>query len=124
MDWATMDGAKRHRPADLKRSEIPDGPGVYAWYRGGRRKYVGMGKSLDDRIWTRHLGQSRSLHTSALRRNVAEMLGFGDANDIFSRVVRLTDEQRAQVRAWILGCEVAWIECSSADAAVLAENDM
>jgi len=25
----------------------------------------------------------------------------------------LTEEQRAAVRAWIVGCEVAWVACAS-----------
>jgi len=70
------------------------------------------------------MGQSRSMHTSAFRRNVAEYLGFGSAQDIYDKAVRLDAEQLAAVREWVLGCVVAWIECDSMFEAVQLEDDM
>lgn len=111
--WDAMDRRPRHGADTALRTTAPCRPGVYAWYREGNAVYVGEGDNLQKRIWTRHMGQSRSHHTSSLRRNIAEHLGFGDANLIYTRVIRLTDEQRAAVRAWLVGCQVAWIECDS-----------
>lgn len=70
------------------------------------------------------MGQSRSLHASAFRRNMAEHLGFGSANNIYNKVIRLSDEQRAAVRAWLEGCQLAWITTASAPAAKLLEDDL
>ena len=124
MDWATLDAATRWRPVDMTVRTVPSVPGVYAWYRRGRAVYVGKGDDLQDRIWSRHLGQSRTLRTSSLRRNVAEYLGFGEAEAIRSGRIVLTDEQRQAVRAWIMGCRVAWVSCPSIAAAARAEADL
>lgn len=86
--------------------------------------YVGKGDNLHDRIWKRHMAQSRSMHTSAFRRNVAEHLSFASPQDVYDKVVRLDAEQLAAVRAWIVGCVVAWIECDSVAEAVQLESDM
>lgn len=121
--WDRIDAEPRRLATELAKRDLPTTAGVYAWYRGGRAVYVGKGDELQDRVWRRHMGQSRSLHTSSFRRNVAELLGFGLADDIYRKRVRLTDEQRADVRAWILTCSVAWIECpTSADARRLETN--
>jgi predicted GIY-YIG superfamily endonuclease len=119
-----MDLRSRHRADIALRSTVPEKPGVYAWYRDGCAVYVGKGDDLRDRIWKRHMGQSRSMHTSAFRRDVAEHLGFGSARDIFDRVIRLNAGQLAAVRTFIVGCVVAWIECDSAAAAIQLEDDM
>jgi hypothetical protein len=94
-----------------------------SWYRNGHAVYVGKGDDLYDRISRRPMGQSRSLHPSALRRNVAEHLGFGSAQDIYNKVIRLDTDQLAVVRAWIGDCVLAWIECGSAGEAVRLEDD-
>ena len=119
-----MDAQPRRRASELSRADVPECPGVYAWYRRGRVVYVGEGDDLRDRVWTRHMGQGKSLHTSAFRRNVAESLGLGAANEIFKKANRLTDEQRALVGAWVVSCSVAWIECKSIVAAEKLEDDM
>jgi len=108
----------------MKRSEIPQCPGVYAWYRDGKPVYVGKADDLRDRIWSRHLGQSFSLHWSSLRRNVAEHLGFGAANDIYEKRLRLDQNQRSAVRDWILACSIVWIECVTRDEAIRLEAEI
>jgi hypothetical protein len=119
-----MDQHPQHPALALRRADVPVGPGVYAWYREGKRMYVGKAMSLVDRAWAAHLGQSRSLGRSAFRRNVAEYLGFGTADGIKKKLVRLTDEERAAVRAWIEGCALAWIDCGSVEAAEDLERRM
>jgi hypothetical protein len=120
-----MDRQHRHLPDEAVRVALAARrPGVYAWYRAGHAVYVGKGDDLQNRIWSRHMGQSRSMHTSAFRRNIAEYLGFGSANDIYDKVVRLDPVQLAAVRAWVLGCVVAWIECDSVAEAIKLEDDM
>lgn len=122
--WDRMDAQPRLRASVLRAIDVPTSPGVYAWYRRGRAVYVGKANGLRDRAWTSHLGQSRTLGRSAFRRNVAEHLGFGAANDIKEKRVRPTPEQLAEVRAWIVGCSVAWIECETGAAAKRLEGDM
>ncbi len=119
-----MDAQPRRRASELSRGDLPECPGVYAWYRRDRAVYVGKGDDLRDRAWGSHMSQSKSLGRSAFRRNIAESLGFGAANDIKKKVRRLTTEQRALVRAWVVSCPVAWIECKSIATAKALEDDM
>jgi hypothetical protein len=120
--WATLDAATKRIPAVVCDADIPTGPGVYAWYRAGKAVYVGKASSLRSRLWRQHLGQSRSLHNSAFRRNVAESLGFGSANDLYEGRVVLDAAQLAKVREWITGCTLAWLECPSHAEAVTLET--
>lgn len=77
--WTRLDGQPRPSARDLREIDVPTDPGVYAWYRRGRAVYVGEADDLRARLWGNHLGQGRSVGTSAFRRNVAEHLGFGSA---------------------------------------------
>jgi hypothetical protein len=118
--WRDLDAATRYPPSTLEARVVPELPGVYAWYRGGDRMYVGKADSLRDRVWGNHLGQGRALSSSAFRRNVAAHLGFGSAAAIKAGDMVLTETQLNEVRQWIMGCEVAWLTCATAaDAAAL-----
>jgi hypothetical protein len=120
--WSDLHAAPRHSPSQLTREQLPDQPGVYAWYQGGTPAYVGKASSLRARVWGNHLGQSVGLTGSAFRRNVAHSLGHGTPAQIKQRQITLTDAQRTQVRAWILGCEVTWLVCASPAAALALET--
>lgn len=61
---------------------------------------------------------------SALRRNIAEHLGIGSAADIKARRTQTTADQAAQVRSWLDGCSIAWIECDNAAVAVALEAEL
>ena len=102
--------APRHRPRTLVKADVPSSPGVYAWYRDGELIYSGRADSLVRRLWANQVGHSGSLGSSAFRRVVAERLGIASAAQIRSGRYVLTDDELARVRAWILGCEVAWVE--------------
>lgn len=119
-----MDARPRLRARDLRAVDVPLSPGVYAWYRRGRAVYVGKADELRGRAWSNHMGQSSSMGSSAFRRNVAEHLDFGTPGDIKAKRVRLTRIQLAEVRAWILGCALAWVECRTVAAAKELEIDM
>lgn len=54
---------------------------------------------------------------SALRRNIAEHLKIASSADIKARRYRPTADEIAAVRLWLDGCEVAWIERVSQQAA-------
>ena len=122
--WDAMDARPRLRAGHLRAIDVPRTPGVYAWYRRGRAVYVGKADELRGRAWSNHMGQSSTMGSSAFRRNVAEYLGFGTPADIKAKVVRLSPDQLAAVRAWILGCSVAWIECRTITEAKKLESHM
>jgi len=62
------------RVFELTRGDLPEEPGVYAWYRAGRLFYVGeTHRGLRSRLWGNHIrGNARG---STLRNKVAEALG-------------------------------------------------
>jgi hypothetical protein len=124
--WYDMDRRSRYPMGELRlsHSDLPSEPGVYAVYRQGVRVYVGETSSLYGRIWRCHMSRSRSMRDSALRRNVAEHLGFATAADIYSGAHVSTDEQVGQVTAWLDECEVAWIERDSKREARALEADL
>lgn len=122
--WDRMNAQPRSRASKLTRADVPDHPGVYAWYRRGRAVYVGKGDRLVERAWADHMSQSKSLATSAFRRNIAELLGYGLANHIKQKHVRLTLPQLATVREWVVSCSVAWIEVDSIKEAKRLEDAM
>jgi len=61
---------------------------------------------------------------SALRRNVAELLGIASSADIKARRYRPTSQDASGVVAWIRECQVAWIECESEGQAIDFERAM
>src|SRR6266545_2742273 len=110
--------------ARLTRGDIPTAPGVYAWHRSGKPMYIGKGKSIQERIWGRHLRRGMSMKASALRRNVAEILGFGSALDIKAGRTRPTRDQVERVNAWLRACSISWIESKTPDEAIDLETRM
>lgn len=117
-----MDAAPCRDFGGLCRDDVPPAPGVYALYRDGRRVYLGKAADLRDRVWGNHSRRGQSLAASALRRNVAELLGFGYSADIKARRVRPSSNEVDAVRRWLDGCGVAWLECEDELAAVTLES--
>lgn len=74
-----------------------------------------MSTRLQRRAWGKHLAAGQSLAGSSLRRNVCELL-YGIPPSVTGRPNRqkVTIEQAAAIRAWLLECEVSWVACSSA----------
>jgi ribosomal protein S18 acetylase RimI-like enzyme len=122
--WRDLDQSPRHSAMKLDKEVVPDEPGVYAWYRDGKRVYVGMGQSLRDRVVGNHLGKDPGLSGSAFRRNVAEQLGFGSPAAIKKKAVVLTAPQLDQIRSWIQACEVTWLTCETNAAAIALETKL
>ncbi len=117
-EWAALLDAPAVAARELARAELPDAPGVYLWKRDGGPVYVGMATSLRGRAWGKHLGGGVSLAGSSLRRNVCELL-FGIPPNVTGRPTRqkVTTEQAAAIRDWLLGCELSWLEVASVTAA-------
>jgi hypothetical protein len=114
----------RYPAATLEKKDIPLGPGAYAWYERGRVVYVGKGDNLQRRIWRCHLGRGADMGNSALRRNVAEDLGFGSAAAIKEKACQLTADQVAEVNARVRTWSVAWILCATSQEALLLEDQL
>ena len=122
--WGEMHRRPRHSMRELRAADIPTSAGVYALYRDDAPVYVGKAGCLRDRVWGNHSRRGTSMTNSALRRNVAQLLGIATAADIKGRRYRPTTEDAAAVRAWLDECEIAWRECADEPAAVALETAM
>ena len=99
---------------ELERAQVPDEPGVYLWRHNCQPAYLGMATALRSRAWGKHLGAGISLSGSSLRRNVCELL-FGIPPNITGRPTKqkVTLEQAAGIRDWLLACELTWQLCAT-----------
>jgi hypothetical protein len=119
-----MGRRKRRALASLRKEDISTSAGVYALYRRDKRMYVGKAKCLQERVWKSHSGRGLAMSNSALRRNVAELLGIAEAKDIKEGRHRITPTEAKRVGDSLDGCEIAWRECTSEDAAKTLEIAM
>lgn len=122
--WQAMDSRPRISMRDLEASDLPEAPGVYALYRINERWYVGKATSLRSRVSGNHSGRGRNLGSSAMRRNIAEHLGFGTPARIKDGTRRLSQDELAAVRGWLDECDIAWVETTTVAAAVDLEAAM
>lgn len=113
-EWGALLSAPTIPVRELERAQVPDEPGVYLWRHDGQAVYVGMATSLRGRTLSKHLGAGVSLSGSSLRRNVCELL-FGIPPNITGRPVKqkVTTEQAAAIRDWLLACELSWQVCAT-----------
>lgn len=110
--------------ATLRARALPSLPGVYSLWRDDEAIYVGKAKSLTQRLGGAHRGRGTSMTNSALRRNVAELLGIATSADIKALRYRPTSRDAARVVAWLDGCDVAWIRCETEKDALHLERDL
>jgi hypothetical protein len=122
--WSDMDSKSKVAGNVIRKNDIPGDPGIYAWYRDGKRMYLGKAANLQNRIWNNHLGRGICLTGSAFRRNVAEHLGIATAADIKSRRRAVTRSEADAVCAWIAKCELTWIVGKSDADALCAEQKL
>lgn len=113
-EWGALLSVPPIPVRELARAQVPEEPGVYLWRHDGQAVYVGMARSLRGRAWSKHLGAGVSLSGSSLRRNVCELL-FGIPPNITGRPTRqkVTIEQAAAIRDWLLACELSWRACAT-----------
>jgi hypothetical protein len=121
-EWDRLLAAPRRVVRSLTSSDIDARPGVYLWRHGGRVAYVGKAKSLRDRIWKRHLGGSRSLGGSSLRRNVCELLLGIPTSETLRGRRKMTPEEVSTIREWLRECEIAWVTTESEASALALEK--
>ena len=72
--WSRVAKLSRVGLPEIEVGSIPQGPGVYAWFRSGEPIYAGKASGsggLRERLG-KHLGVGLDLSRSSLRRNVAE----------------------------------------------------
>lgn len=111
---------------ELEVKSIPDGPGVYAWFRSGEAMYAGKASGsggLRDRL-SKHLGVGRDLSRSSLRRNVAEHLLSVPTSVSRARPSVMTLDQVSTINGWIRELEIAWLEFATPDEAVAFEREL
>jgi hypothetical protein len=84
--------------------------GVHLWRHNGQAVYVGVATRPRGRAWRKHLGAGASPSGSSLRRNVCALL-FGIPPNITGRLIKqkVTTEQAAAIRDWLLACELSWL---------------
>ena len=109
MEWSSIMDMPRYRIGDLRLSDVPMGPGVYAWFRDEGPIYVDDARKLRKRImeidargW-RGRGRSPSQFRPRLMTFLSETVGLPED----------PDERRAQLDAWISACEVGWVKTPS-----------
>lgn len=54
--WFDMDSKRKFVGSLIRKNDIPHDPGIYAWYRDGKRMYLGKAANLQNRLWNNHLG--------------------------------------------------------------------
>jgi hypothetical protein len=68
------------------------------------------------------MATDEDLSRSSFRRNVCEHLGIATTSKMTVRPTVMTAPEIEPVNRWIRGCEVAWIECLSANEAKALER--
>lgn len=126
MNLPDLDEIPRRNSRAWSRQEIPATPGVYFWFRDGSVVYVGEAKGkagLRGRLGA-HLATRNDLSRSTLRASVAVAQLGVDRATARSRPSVMTAEQIETVNAWLSGCELGWVECSSGAEAHELETEL
>ena len=116
----------RVRAADIEIKSLPDGPGVYAWFRSEEPIYAGKASGsggLRERL-VKHLGIGLDLSRSSLRRNVAEHILNVPTSQSRRRPSVMTSQQVSTINVWIRQLEVAWLEFPTPAEAVVFEREL
>jgi hypothetical protein len=98
----------RVEAARLDIDEVPEVPGLVAWFSDGECVYLSASGNLHHRI-AEHLSTTRDLTRSNLRARVAvDVLGLDRAR-AHSRPNTVTQDQADAVAEWLRRCEVGWL---------------
>lgn len=93
--------------SEVRREEIPEAPGLIAWFRGGECVYVGISGNLRRRI-SEHLSTTPDLSQSTLRSWVAvDILGLSRTRTR-ERPSTVSEEHAVAVADWLAQCDVGW----------------
>jgi hypothetical protein len=124
--WSRITGLPRMRVADIEIKSVPQGPGVYAWFRSEEPIYAGKASGsggLRERL-SKHLGIGLDLSRSSLRRNVAEHVLNIPTSVSRQRPSLVTSQQVLTINEWIRDLEVTWLECPTPTEAVAFEREL
>lgn len=111
---------------EIELRAVPDGPGVYAWFKSSEPIYAGKasgGGGLRKRIGM-HLGVGPDLSRSSLRRNVAEHVLGVPTSVSRQRPSVMSSEQVSKINEWIRELEVSWLEFPIPAEAVAFEREL
>lgn len=122
-EWDVVLERPRRPASEVRRADIPDRPGVYAWFRDGDCVYLGKASDLRSRLST-HLGTSLDLSRSTLRSWVAVRELDMTRERTRRRPTIMTSEQVAVVTSWIRGCDLAWVTAESKEEAAALESKL
>ncbi|KRD53949.1 hypothetical protein ASE34_02345 [Microbacterium sp. Root280D1] len=108
--------------AEISRLQLPDTPGLIAWFREGECIYIGISGHIRDRI-NDHISSRPDFSRSTLRSWVAvEILGL-TREKTRQRPSAITHKQADEVVAWLKQCEVGWkVTERRADASRMKED--
>ena len=120
-EWDAVLLQPRRPASELRRTDIPDRPGVYAWFRDGECAYLGKASDLRSRLST-HLGQSLDLSRSTLRSWVAVRVLGVTREYTRRRPTVMSSSEVAEVTNWIRGCDLAWVTTDSKENAARLES--
>ncbi|WP_374113575.1 GIY-YIG nuclease family protein [Microbacterium sp. zg.B48] len=119
-EWNVVLAQPRQPASTIQRGDVPDGPGVYAWFRDGDCVYLGKASNLRSRLGT-HLGTSLDLSRSTVRSWVAVRELNLTREHTRRRPTVMTDEQVAIVTEWIRSCDLSWVTSASSEEAASLE---
>lgn len=122
-EWDVVLTRPRRLASEVCRKDIPDSPGIYAWFRDGECVYLGKATDLRSRLST-HLGKSLDLSRSTLRSWVA-VRELGVTREYTRRrPTVMTSGEVAVVTGWIRGCDLAWVTTDSKEDAAHLESTL
>ncbi len=100
--------------AGIDFTTIPENPGVSLLRHKGTWAYIGESDDLRRRI-RQYVGTGQSLTNSPLRKSLCEFLKFATPEQIKSGQMNNRTRTLERLDAWILECEIGWLECDVAD---------
>lgn len=122
-EWDVVLTQPRRPASEARRIDIPNSPGVYAWFRDGECVYLGKAANLRSRLST-HLGESLDLSRSTLRSWVAVRELDVTREYTRRRPTVMTPGEVAIVTGWIRGCDLAWVTTDSKEDAAQLESKL
>src|SRR4051812_20462347 len=78
----------------LRADGVPALPGAYVWFNGPEVFFIGSARDLRERIYERHIARVETARSSALRRVVAQHLGYGRTADFRGGRQALSEAQQ------------------------------
>jgi len=107
-EWPELHATRTAVPA-VDRARLPAGPGVIAFYRGGRAVWFGRSAGLRA-TFAQVFATTGPGAVSPLRRAAAIFLDIAPAQAIRTGRYRPTEADHVLISAWLRQCDVGWKE--------------